>query len=38
MLALMMRPPHPDVLQAPLGLRRGVVSLGSIPLIRLPSL
>jgi hypothetical protein len=36
MLGLMMRPPDPAVLQAPLSLHDGLVSLGSIPLIRLP--
>jgi hypothetical protein len=36
MLGLMMRPPDPAMLQAPLTLLRGVVSLGAIPLVRLP--
>jgi hypothetical protein len=35
MLGLMMRPPQPAVLHAPLTLHGGVVSLGAIPLIRL---
>jgi len=35
MLGLMMRPPDPAVLQVPLSLRAGMVSLGAIPLIRL---
>lgn len=35
-LALMMRPPQPDVVTAPLSLHDGLVSFGAIPLIRLP--
>ena len=36
MLGLMMRPPDPAILQAPLRLRGGVISLGPVPLVRLP--
>jgi hypothetical protein len=36
MLGLMMRPPEPQLLQAPLSLRAGLVSLGAIPVVRLP--
>ena len=36
MLGLMMRPSGADVLDAPLSLRGGVLSLGAIPLLRLP--
>ena len=36
MLGLMMRPPEPHLLQAPLSLREGLVSLGEIPVVRLP--
>jgi hypothetical protein len=36
MLGLMMRPPEPQLLRAPLSLRAGLVSLGAIPVLRLP--
>jgi hypothetical protein len=36
MLDLMMRPSGGDVLEAPVTLRDGIVSLGAIPLLRLP--
>jgi hypothetical protein len=36
MLGLMMRPPDPHLLRAPLSLREGLVSLGMIPVLRLP--
>ena len=36
MLGLMMRPPGADALDAPVSLHDGLVSLGAIPLLRLP--
>jgi hypothetical protein len=36
MLGLMMRPPGADALDAPVSLRDGLISLGAIPLLRLP--